>query len=207
MEVVALPRAAGHSGEVAPCRLQAVCLNAGLRIGEIRSLRWCDVDDKRKRITVRSSYDTRNNLKSTKNGKIRKVPLSDRLADALKELNPLDAASWAGKATIIQHLKLEKPLSYWAMRDKILAIYKAAGVEVPELPWHCLRHAFCTELAESGVPIHTIKELAGHSSIETTLRYMHTGEKAKQEAIAKAFESKCHKNATSHSPKREKPRN
>jgi hypothetical protein len=57
------------------------------------------------------------------------------------------------------------------------------------------------------VPIHTIKELAGHSSIETTLRYMHTGEKAKLEAIAQTFGSSCHKNATSHSPKREKPSN
>lgn len=181
--------------------------NAGLRIGEIRSLRWCDVDEKKGRITVRSSYDTRNNLKSTKNGKIRHVPLSGRVSEALKQLNPFDAASWAGKSTIIQHQKLRKPLSYWAMRDKVLDLYKTAGVEVPDLPWHCLRHAFCTELAEAGVPIHTIKELAGHSSIETTLRYMHTGEKAKLEAIAQTFGSSCHKNATSHSPKREKPSN
>ena len=120
---------------------------------------------------------------------------------------PYDAAPWAGKATIIQHQKLAKPLSYWAMRDKVLDLYKAARVDLPDLPWHCLRHAFCTELAESGVSIHTIKDLAGHSSIETTLRYMHTGEKAKQDAIAKTFGTSCHKNATFDSRKSEKPSN
>jgi len=95
----------------------------------------------------------------------------------------------------------------WATLDAILALYKKAEVKLPRLPWHCLRHAFCTELANSGAPIHTIKDLAGHSSIETTLKYMHTGEKAKQDAITQAFESSWRRNGANQGPKREEPSN
>lgn len=38
---------------------------------------------------------------------------------------------------------------------------------------HSLRHTFYTWLAESGVPVHAIKRLAGHASIETTMKYVH----------------------------------
>jgi integrase len=38
-------------------------------------------------------------------------------------------------------------------------------------------------LAKAGVPVNVIKELAGHKSIETTLRYMHTDRDAKRGAI------------------------
>jgi len=39
--------------------------------------------------------------------------------------------------------------------------------------FHILRHTFCSRLAARNVPMLTIKELAGHASIETTMRYMH----------------------------------
>ena len=38
---------------------------------------------------------------------------------------------------------------------------------------HILRHTFCSRLAARDVPMLTIKDLAGHASIETTMRYMH----------------------------------
>src|SRR5690606_180933 len=127
--------------------------NAGLRIGEIRALRWCDVDERNKRITIRAAYDTAQNLKTTKTRRIRKVPLEKMLLAEMKLLMPTDSLEWAGKGTILANLKTGEPLSYWATRDAILALYEKAEVELPRLPWHCLRHAFCTELADSGVPI------------------------------------------------------
>ena len=39
--------------------------------------------------------------------------------------------------------------------------------------FHSLRHTFYTWLADAGTPIHTIKRLAGHASIETTMQYVH----------------------------------
>lgn len=40
--------------------------------------------------------------------------------------------------------------------------------------FHCLRHTFITQLVKKGVNIYDIKQLAGHSCIETTELYMHT---------------------------------
>ena len=59
--------------------------------------------------------------------------------------------------------------------------------EVPRLPRHCLGHASCTELAEAGSGIHTMKEPMGHRSIQTTLRCVHVGDDARAEAIVEAY--------------------
>jgi integrase len=39
-------------------------------------------------------------------------------------------------------------------------------------PGHSLRHAFGTECAARGVPVPVIKDLMGHASIATTMRYV-----------------------------------
>ena len=41
------------------------------------------------------------------------------------------------------------------------------------LRFHDLRHTFATRLALNGVDIVTVKELLGHSEIQTTMRYSH----------------------------------
>lgn len=38
---------------------------------------------------------------------------------------------------------------------------------------HCLRHTYCTHSIESGVAIHFVQQLMGHSSLETTQVYAH----------------------------------
>ncbi len=157
--------------------------DAGLRIGEIRGLQWDDINELRCSLTVARSIDPRGNVTPPKNRKRRSVPMSEPLRQALKQ------APANGK-TIIGRLQDGLPMSYWGLRDGLNAIYKAANVPRPPHPWHSLRHAFCTELAKAGTPIHVIKELAGHASISTTLRYMHTNEEAKRNAISAFGESR-----------------
>ena len=48
---------------------------------------------------------------------------------------------------------------------------------------HVLRHTFCSHLAMKGVPTKAIQELAGHSHLSTTQRYMHLSPAAVEEAI------------------------
>ena len=48
---------------------------------------------------------------------------------------------------------------------------------------HILRHTFCSRLAMAGAPTLAIKELAGHTSVSTTMRYMHLSPSAKSAAI------------------------
>ena len=48
---------------------------------------------------------------------------------------------------------------------------------------HALQHTFATRLMEQNVPIQTIQNLLGHSSITTTERYSHVLDDEKRKAI------------------------
>jgi integrase len=67
--------------------------------------------------------------------------------------------------------------------------------------FHILRHTFCTHLAAQGVPPLHIKELAGHSSLKTTEKYMHILPGAKESGIAlleSAAQRKCWQSVKKH---------
>ena len=57
--------------------------DAGLRAGEMRALRWSDVDLDRGQMRVERN-DWRGQISSTKGGRTRYVPMTDRLRDALR---------------------------------------------------------------------------------------------------------------------------
>lgn len=61
---------------------------------------------------------------------------------------------------------------------------KAAGFD-DAIHFHSLRHSFASNLVQKGVPLYTIKELLGHSSISTTEIYSHLNLETLREAIAK----------------------
>jgi site-specific recombinase XerD len=48
---------------------------------------------------------------------------------------------------------------------------------------HILRHTFCSHLAMRGAPARAIQELAGHSELGVTQRYMHLSPAALDAAI------------------------
>ncbi len=48
---------------------------------------------------------------------------------------------------------------------------------------HILRHTFCSHLAMRGAPVRAIQELAGHSNLSTTQRYMHLSPAAVEGAV------------------------
>jgi site-specific recombinase XerD len=58
-------------------------------------------------------------------------------------------------------------LAKWMRRAQ-----RRAGLEVTG-GLHILRHTSCSRLAMAGAPALAIKELAGHTSLTTTMRYMH----------------------------------
>lgn len=150
--------------------------DAGLRVGEIRALRWSDVNELAREVTVARSLDRSHELTETKGWAVRVIPLSDRLWEALRALD-------RAKRHVFARRDSDLAMRYDGAREGLLAVYKRAGVTAPAKPWHSLRHSFCTELARAGVPVNVIKELAGHQSLETTLRYMHTDRAAKRAAI------------------------
>ena len=56
-------------------------------------------------------------------------------------------------------------------------------VGITNFTFHDLRHTFGTRLADAGVDVVKIKELMGHASIVTTMRYIHATDQGKRGAI------------------------
>ncbi|MBM3119332.1 MAG: hypothetical protein FJ006_07270 [Chloroflexi bacterium] len=60
---------------------------------------------------------------------------------------------------------------------------KLADINKGKYGPHLLRHTFCTRLHQKGVGPFTIKDLAGHKSLNTTMRYIKIENKEQAEAI------------------------
>jgi len=175
--------------------------DAGLRAGEIAGVDWNDVAFDRVEITVRRSIwygvpaakrqawieagrprDARPKpehvVKLPKHDKIRRVPMTRRLASALRKLR---LRSRTERVLVTADGK-------WLHRDTIsdwLAVAEArAGVPRDgEGCVHVLRHTFCSRIALRGVPARVIMELAGHHSITVTQRYMHLAPNSTTSAV------------------------
>jgi integrase len=63
------------------------------------------------------------------------------------------------------------------------AALKKSGI--PKLRFHDLRHTALSRLIEKGEDIETVRDLAGHASLKTTQRYLHSNDRRKKQAIEK----------------------
>ena len=107
-----------------------------------------------------------------KGRKERIVPFGEALKEQMKAYLTLKEQKVGQSRYFFVTLKC-RPLSG---ADVYQVVHKALDV-VPGLPRrgaHTLRHSFATEMLNAGAPITSIKELLGHSNLETTTRYTHT---------------------------------
>jgi integrase len=159
-------------------RIELVVLlggDAGLRRGEIIGLEQSDCDVKRGVLHVRRS-EWKGQVTLPKGGRERQVNMTERLRDALVANRHLrgDRVLWRDDG----HEKVTGVLlAKWMRRAQ-----RRAGLNVTG-GLHILRHTFCSRLAMAGAPALAIKELAGHTSLTTTMRYMHLSPAAKSAAI------------------------
>lgn len=136
--------------------------DAGLRRGEIAGLQWRDIVGSA--VVVQRSVQG-GNIQGTKSRRIRTVPLTRRLAEQLRD-----------RETDTPWVLTLPDGSFWrreTFRWRGPVMYRLAGLSVPKQPLHVLRHTFCSHLAMRGVPATVIQQLAGHSSLSVTERYMH----------------------------------
>ncbi len=145
---------------------------AGLRCGEIMALEWNDVDLPKRQLCVARS-DWKGHVTIPKGGRLRYVPLTKRLAEALH-----DARHLRGKRVLCD--REGRPLTQKVIQVMLRRAARRANVR-PGV--HILRHTFCSHLAMRGAPARAIQELAGHQDLGTTQRYMHLSPAAIQAAI------------------------
>jgi len=144
---------------------------AGLRCGEMMALEWSDLDPQRLRVR---QAEWQGQVTAPKGGRLRCVPLTGRLAEALRQhrhLRGQRVLMTAEGRSFTQ--KMVQDRVRWASRRAHLA---HEGV-------HILRHTFCSHLAMRGAPARAIQELAGHQDLGTTQRYMHLSPAALDSAI------------------------
>ena len=147
--------------------------DAGMRIGEIIALEWARVDFGANKVHVELS-DWNGHVGPTKGGKPRSVPMTPRLRAALRdlaELRDLDACGRVLTRSKGRHGEEGAPTTYSWSRASLEAVHVRAGVKA--LGVHALRHTFCSHLAMAGAPVTAIRDLAGHTSVAVTQRYMH----------------------------------
>lgn len=68
-----------------------------------------------------------------------------------------------------------QPMSSAGLRHAMIASTKRAGI-TREVNLHILRHCFASHALEEGMNIKTLQYLLGHSSINTTMIYLHISE-------------------------------
>lgn len=141
--------------------------NTGMRKGEMLALKWSDIDLTHHFIYVRSA--------TAKGEKHRKIPLNRTATDTMK--------NWKKQAHPVYVFSIENDEPLKDLKNSWGGVVKRAGIR--GFRWHDLRHDFASRLVMSGVDLNTVRELLGHSSITTTLRYAHLAPEHKAAAVAK----------------------
>lgn len=141
-------------------------LQSGLRNGEIRSLRPCDLDWENG-----VAYPTK-----TKGDKPRAVVFSQAAQKAVREY--LDSGlrpDWVGDEDYlfgsVNAQGAWNPMSGIELSERIKYYTKAVLGEEKSCRSHAMRHCYASVLLENNVPMELISETMGHSSVATTKIY------------------------------------
>jgi integrase/recombinase XerD len=154
---------------MAPCLRDRLLLSlgygAGLRAGEVVTLRVKHIDSAQNIIRVEQS----------KGKKDRLVMLSPETLAMLREWWKVRPNRWDAGVALQERLlfpgrKPGEPLTTRQLNRLFHDTADAAGIK-KAVNLHSLRHSFATHLFDRGVDIRTIQALLGHSKLETTARY------------------------------------
>jgi site-specific recombinase XerD len=142
----------------------ASCLlySAGLRVGELVSLKLEDLDLQSRVVRV-----------TGKGGKVRQVPFDGEVAGP--------ALAWYLR--YVRQARPDSPANVFladqggkyratVLTEAVRLGAERAGLAEFDRPNHQLRHAYATHILEGGVDLRMLQELLGHESLKTTQVYL-----------------------------------
>lgn len=176
-------------------------LYTGMRPGETRALDWRHIDFTKKIIHVEQAMKAHTTTigEPKSAAGIRDIPIPDTLYTALLSARkePFDPVFTKPKARG-RHTD-NSMVAMWNNFKRALDISMGAkmvnnqiilSIVAPDLIPYCLRHTYCTDLQDAGVPINIARYLMGHSNISVTAKiYTHTTDKAIKEAAKRINKS------------------
>jgi integrase len=157
----------------------ALLYTAGLRVNEAIALTWADVDFERDEIRVIAKREAGGLIEwQPKDKDPRTVPIPPMTVALLTRMHTVadDSPYVLIPRKRLEIIKAAKTAGVWTNNGQIvnnlrrvwLKIVKAAGV--PHVTFHDLRRSAITNWAWC-LPMHVVKELAGHADYKTTEQY------------------------------------
>ncbi len=159
---------------------------SGMRVGEVAALRICDVltQDGQMKEEVRLAAD------QTKGDRSRVVYLPTKLQQELKQylltrfkckdLTPITLTD-TSRALFATQKNNKRGFSANTLAQYFHHMYKEVGIEGASS--HSGRRGFITNLANKGVSVRVLQELAGHRSLAVTQRYIEVNHSLLRNAV------------------------
>ena len=143
--------------------------SSGMRLSEIARLKIVDIDSKNMRIKVVQG----------KGAKDRYTILSEQVLQELRAYYII----YKPKEFLFNGSRPGGPISMRNIQHLVQKGLAQIGLDSKNYTVHTIRHSFATHLVDNGTNLHTVKELLGHSNLQTTLRYLHLTSKRIQGVI------------------------
>lgn len=144
-------------------------LNTGMRSGEIRNLKWINVNLENRTILVTQ----------TKTDQNRTIPINDFLLETLERINKLGEYVWGH----------EDGHPFGSVKKSFATLLRRSGIK--NFRFHDLRHTAASYMSMGGIQENIIAEILGHSKRTMTSRYSHANWEAKKLAVKK-LSNLCH---------------
>ena len=141
--------------------IMEIFYSSGLRLSELASLRWDQVDTASGLITV-----------TGKGNKTRVVPLGSYAAKALARWNRVRGQFAGFDEPCVFVSNRGQPISVRTIQSRIRHWARRQGLPERVYP-HLLRHSFASHMLESSGDLRAVQELLGHADISTTQVYTH----------------------------------
>jgi len=137
--------------------------STGMRVSEISNLRITGIDSKSMRIKVVGG----------KGMKDRFTILSEAVLLELRDYYLI----YKPKEYLFNGSGVGRKMSVRNIEHTVQKTLAQIGLASKHYTVHTIRHSFATHLVDNGTELHTVKELLGHSTLQTTMRYMHLSSK------------------------------